>query len=334
MALTFPDRRALAAAILGLLLLPGALGSARAGEGLFGEPPGATRPAPEKEPPPVLEREPAPEPLEGDLGPREFYRRLWLSLDLDYRRRKLRPVRVDDRYDDFEGDVHYDERLKMRLYDSEDIFQTATLGLALHWRPLSRLELYAGVRRPIYGKAEHREIEYDHAPIASPRLELDHGASVEVVAGAGWEFLRLEGGPLRHFGMWAGAELRAGWADDIKSPNDDEEFNLDGNDEVEYDADWQALDLELRVFRRFEGTTEGLLTVYAGAGTGFLFYHEEWDGEFENGDERDRMEFEYREQNLVFGSVGLRGERGPLVVEVGGRFGGEYLVQAKLGWKF
>ena len=86
--------------------------------------------------------------------------------------------------------------------------------------------------------------------------------------------------------------------------------------------EWQAIDVETRVFARFDDTFEGLLTVYAGVGTAWLFYHEEWDGEFEGGDEEEKMEFDYREQNLVFGSVGMRAERGPVVVEVGARYGG------------
>ncbi len=318
----------LSTALLALVSLsPGASG----GEGLFGEPPPEGEDARPVEKPIKLESPDADTSTEE--GSRHFYRKLWLSVDLDYRRRKLRPVKVRDRFEDNVGSSSFDESLDMDFYTSEDDFRTTTLGLTLHWRPRQRLEFHASVRRPLYGVSKHRGIEYDTAPIASPDLDFAHGATVEVAGGAGWEALFYEEGPLRNFGLWVGTELRAGWGDDVRSPDDEEEFNLDGNDEVDYDADWQAIDIETRVFGRFD-TREGDLTVYAGVGLGWFFYHEEWDGEFESGDEEELMEFDYREQNLVFGSAGMRAERGPIVVDVGARYGGEYMVFVRLGWKF
>ncbi len=328
-------RSLLPTSLLLTLLVAGSLATAgeESGGGLFGEPPPDERKAESPSPSPAR-MEIAP-PEEGDDSePLHFYRRLWLTLDLDYRRRKLRPVKVSDKFKDNVGDTSFNERLDMDKYSSEDDLRMTTLGLTLHWRPGTRLEIYTGVRRPVYGMAKHHGIEFDGAPIASPDIEFDHGAAVEIAAGAGWEALFWEGGPLRNFGVWLGTELRAGWGDDVRSPDDEDEFSLDDNDEVEYDAEWQALDLEVRLFGRFDDTTEGLLTVYAGVGTGWFFYHEEWNGEFENGDEEERMEFDYREQNLVFGSLGLRAERGPVVVEVSARYGGEYLFHVELGWKF
>jgi len=310
------------------LLSTGAAG----GEGLFGEPPPDGEKSKPVERPVEFVRPDAEAPA--DEGPGHFYRRLWLSLDLDHRRRKLRPVKVRDRYEDNVGDSSFEESLDMDLYSSEDDVRTTTLGLTLHWRPWQRLELHAGVRRPLYGKSKHTKIEYDDAPIASPDLDFAHGASVELAGGAGWEALFFEEGPLRNFGLWVGTEFRAGWGDDVRSPDDDDEFDLDGNDEVDYDADWQAIDVETRVFGRFNDTFEGVLTVYAGVGLGWFFYHEEWDGVFEGGEEVERMEFDYREQNLVFGSAGMRAERGPIVVDAGCRYGGEYMVFVKIGWKF
>jgi hypothetical protein len=322
-----PRLPALALPAAGLLLLASA---ASGGEdrGLFaGSPAGAGAGGPA-----AAENSALPElPAAPAAGGR---RRLWLSLDFDLRRRKLRPTEVRDRFEDNVGGSSFDENLDMDEYSSKDDLRVGTLGLTLHWLPRARLELYAGLRRPLYGKAQHRDIEYDGAPIASPDMEFAHGAALELAAGAGWEALFREQGPARNFGLWVGTEFRAGWGDDLRSPDDDEEFGLDGNDEVEYDADWQALDLELRVFRRFEYTTEGTFTVYAGGGAAWLFYHEKWDGRFELGDEEELMEFDYREKNLFFGSAGLRAERGPLLVEVGGRYGGEYALQVKLGWKF
>ncbi len=327
-----------AAAALGLALL---LSAAAAGEssddgGLFGKPPPAPGPKPGPrpvEPPPAVEEPPAAPPERPPEG--GVFRRRWkLSLDFDYRRRKLRPVKVRDEFHDFVGDVHFDERLDMDLYESGDVFQTATLGLTLHWYPLEKLSVWAGVRRPLYGKGQHREIEYDDAPVASPRLELDHGASVEVAAGAEWEALRATVGPLKGFGLALAGEVRAGWADEVRSPNEDVEFDADGDDEIDYDADWQAFDVELRVFRFFPYTREGGLTAYAGVGASFIFYHEEWDGEFENGDETEKMAFDYREEHAVFGSLGLRAEKGRLTVEVSARLGAEQLLHVSAGWKF
>jgi hypothetical protein len=317
------------------LLLAGAFATAGEGAdgGLFGEPPPDEKRAEAPSLPPAR-MESAPREASDDHEPLHFYRRLWLTLDLDYRRRKLRPVKVSDRFEDNVGNSSFDERLDMELYSSEDDLRMTTLGLTLHWRPWQRLEVYAGVRRPLYGTAKHHRIEFDGAPIASPDVEFAHGAAVEIAGGLGWEALFWEEGPLRNFGVWLGTEVRAGWGDDVRSPDDDDEFDLDGNDEVEYDAEWQALDLEMRLFGRFDDTIEGLLTVYAGVGVGWFFYHEEWNGEFEAGDEEERMEFDYREQNLVFGSLGLRAERGPVVVEIGARYGGEYLLHVELGWKF
>lgn len=316
----------LAAALL--LCVSTALGGE--GGGLFGEPPPESG---EKKPVP---RAPEPEVRVPEVpdGPRHFYRPLWASFDLHYRRRKIRPVKVRDEFHDNVGDVHFDERLDMDLYRSKDVFQSLTLGLSLHYKPIRTLDVYAGVRWLTYAKADHNNLEYDEAPIASPELELDHEASIELAGGFGWEFLRARGGPLRHFGLWLGAEYRIGWADEIECRNEEEEFDVDGDDDIEYDADWWALDAELRVFRVFEDTIDGTITVYVGGGASVFFYHEEWDGEFEGGDEEEKLEFDYREQNTFFGSVGIRAEKGPIVAEVTARYGGEYLVHAVLGYKF
>ncbi len=339
MALRTRLARPAAAAALGLaLLLSAAAGGERDDDGLFGKPPptpAPPQPGPRPRPLPPAEIDVEPPALPPRRAQDPGLRRRWmLSLDFDYRRRKLRPVKVDDEFHDFVGNVHFDERLDLGLYSSGDLFQIATLGLTLHWYALEKLDIYASLRRPVYGKGQHREIEYDGAPIASPRLELDHGASLEVAAGFEWEALRISNGPLKNFGLTLAGEARVGWADDIKSPNQDTEFDIDGNDEIEYDADWQAFDTELRVFRFFPHTREGSLTVYAGAGASFMFYHEEWDGEFENGDETEKLVFDYREEHAAFGSFGMRAEKGRLRVEVGARYGGESLLHVSAGWKF
>lgn len=261
-------------------------------------------------------------------------RRWRLSLDFDYRRRGLKPVRVDDEYHDHVGNVHLDERLDMDVYSSEDVFQTATLGLSLHWRPIKSLNLWAGVRRPAYGKGDHTDIEYAGSPIASPRLEFDNGAAVEVAAGAEWQALLARTGPLRGFGLSLVSEVRAGWGDDVKCPNEEREFAADDDDDLEYEADWQAFDFEVRITRLFPDTSEGWLTAWAGLGVGLISYHETWDGVFEGGDEEEKMEFDYREKNLVFGSLGLRAEKGPFTIDVAGRYGGEYLLHVSMGWRF
>lgn len=331
-----PLTRSLAfAGLLAALPAAGALAGESGDGDVFGEPPPSTTPAPAPRPVP---RPPRLRPHPGEPAPAArgaAHRRWAVSLDFDYRRRELEPVKVNDKFDDFVGNVHFDERLDLDLYASRDFFQTATLGLTGHWRPLRRLDLYFGVRRPLYGKGQHREIEFDGAPIASPRLELDGGASVELAAGFEWEALRAETGPLRGFGLALLSEFRAGWADDVDSPNEETEFDLDGNDDVEYEADWRAADVEMRVFRFFPySETSGGITAYAGLGGSFLAYHEEWDGEFEDGDETEKMEFDYREKHALFGSFGLRADRGRLRVEVGARLGGEYLLHASAGWRF
>jgi hypothetical protein len=334
------------AALCALLFCTGLVHPASGGEssddsGLFGKPPPAPGPTPPRKVPekvvePVVPPERQPLPPEDQDGERRAagHRRWQLSLDFDYRRRKIRPVKVADKYDDFVGDVHFDKNLSMSRYDSQDIFQTATLGLTLHWRPTEKLGFYAGLRRPLYGKSQHRDIEYDGAPIASPRLDLEDGLSLELAAGVQWEFLRVAEGPLRNFGLSLAGEARFGWGDHVKSPNEDTEFDLNDDDDVEYEAKWQAIDLEFRVFRFFPYTREGGLTAFAGVGGSFFFYHEVWDGEFENGDEKERMEFDYREQNIFFGSVGLRAEKDRFTAEVSGRYGGEYLLHVGVGWKF
>ena len=261
-------------------------------------------------------------------------RRWRLSVDFDYRRRKIEPVKVHDEYHDWVGDSHLDARLDMDAYRSDDVFQDATLGLSVHWRAMKSLDVWAGVRRPVYGKGQHWDIDYAGSPIASPKLEFDNGAAVEVAGGVEWQALLSRGGPMRGFGLSLAAEVRAGWGDDVECPNEEKEFSADGDDDLEYDARWQALDCEVRVFRLFPDTQEGWLTAWAGLGVGLFSYHEVWDGVFEGGDEEEKMEFDYREKTLVFGSLGVRAEKGPFTIDVAGRYGAEYLLHVSMGWKF
>ena len=317
----------LLAALLLAVAVPAAAGEPPPDDGLFGrpaEPEPAELPVPEPEPellPPVAPRGARP----GRLG---------LTLDFDYRRIRMRPEKIDDKYDDFVGDVHYDIRLDLDDYSSRDAFQNGTLALTLHWRALEKLEVWASLRRPLYGKAEHGNAEYDGAPVGSPKLELDQGATVEVAVGAEWEALHLRTGPLRHFGLCVHAEFRAGWADNITSPDEEQEFDFDGDDQVEYDADWMGLDLEVRAVRFFPDTLEGSLRVWAGVGVGLFFYHEAWDGDFDGGDEREKMEFDFREEQPLFGALGVSTELGRFTAEVSGRLGGQKLLHASLGWRF
>ena len=261
-------------------------------------------------------------------------RRWTVSFDFDYRRRKIRPAKVTDRYDDYVGDIHFTERLDLDLYKSEDSFQLATAGLTVNCQALKRLEVYASLRRPIYSKVNHRDLNYDEAPLASPQLEVDHGGSLELAGGFWYRALQFESGPLRHCGLKLGGEYRAGWGDDITCPNEEDQFAVDGNDKLEYESKWQSIDLELRAFKSWPDTIDGVITAYLGTGISAFYYHEEWDGSFENGDEKEVFKFDYREQNIVFGSGGLRVDHGRLTIDIGGRYGGEALLHTSLGWKF
>jgi len=275
---------------------------------------------------------PARRPAREEAG-----RKRWgLSFDLHYRARDIHPTKVKDKYTDNVGGVSYSESLEMDVYDSSDRFRETTLGLTLHWYPKREWDVFFSLRRPVYGKGQHRSIEYDGVPIASPTVNFD-GFNIELATGARWEAFRVREGFFRHFGVNLLSEARFGWANEAEV-TELHEFNADSNDDLDFDASWQGFDAEVQLFRAFPftriGGSAGGMMLTAGVGLSLFFYQEKWDGDFEDGEEEEEMEFEYREDNPFYGSVGFRLDVPRAIFDVSGRYGGEFLLHIALGYKF
>ena len=256
--------------------------------------------------------------------------------DFQCRERGIHPTRVDDEYDDNIGGVDYHRKLDLHEYTSEDVFREYTIGATLHWYGRKDLDVYLSLRLPFHSSVTHKEIEYENIPIASPTFEF-RGQNFEMAAGARWDAYRVPEGPLRNFGVILQSEARAGWANSA-GLRDDDVFAVTPGDKLSFRADWQELDLETRLYRfipfpRF-GRGEGGIELSAGVGASAFFYHENWRGDFNHGAEFEKMDFNYREDNPLYGCLGVRIVSPRVVIDLGGRVGGEQMVFASIGYKF
>ena len=256
--------------------------------------------------------------------------------DFQWRSRGIHPTGVRDEYDDYIGNVSYTSKLDLHEYTSEDTFSEYAVGASLHWYGRKDLDVYLGLRLPFHSSVEHHEIEYENVPIASPTFEF-RGQNLEVVGGARWDAYRVSEGPLRNFGALLSSELRAGWANNA-GLQDSNTFAQTPGDKLSFRADWQEVDVETRLYRFFPfprfGRGEGGIELSAGVGASAFFYHENWRGEFNNGAEFEKMDFYYREDHPLYGCLGVRIVSPRVVIDLGGRMGGEQMVFASIGYKF